>query len=151
MYASCNPDRRVERGLCLVEALSMTAIVLVVTAMALPLYQYYAARNRVAEVLDGADAILRRVSSYYRDEGRWPGDEAMTAMPAGGRYVSRVEIRQLPYRVLLYLHNTGDTAANGRVLEFRPHAGLGMVEWECGTARDPALALPRRYVPYLCH
>ncbi len=78
------------RGFTLIELMIVVAIVAILAAVALPIYQDYVARSQVSEAMATAGALKTALSEFYQANGNiWPADNQY-ADTVGGRYSAGV-------------------------------------------------------------
>lgn len=77
--------KNASRGFTLIELMIVIAIVAILVTLAVPAYQDYAVRSKVAECFSGAAPIKLAISEYRMTMANWPPDAtaAGTAAPAG--------------------------------------------------------------------
>lgn len=75
------------RGFTLIELMIVVAIVAILAAIALPVYQTYIARSQVAEAITYAGAVRLSVSEYHQSIGEFPPDNQYSDLD-GGRYTA---------------------------------------------------------------
>lgn len=71
-------------GFTLIELMIVVAIVGVLAAISLPVYQNYIARSQIAEAMSTAGAMKASISDYLAAQGVFPPAGHFTSM--GGRY-----------------------------------------------------------------
>src|SRR5713226_769858 len=91
-----NGPRGRKAGFTLVELMIVVAIIGVLAAVALPAYQDYVIRGRVAEGLALTATAKQAVKEYYDRWGVLPADNARAGLPPAadlrGRYVQSVSV-----------------------------------------------------------
>lgn len=63
---------KTKRGFSLIELLTVLAIVAVVTAIAVPAYQVYATKTRLASIIPKMNSLKAAAQQYYEKNGSWP-------------------------------------------------------------------------------
>lgn len=83
-----------KRGFTLVEVMITVAIIGVLTAVAVPIYQDYMIRSQVSEGIVLASGAKPFINEYYAQNGEYPkNNEVVGYTGATGRFISNVEIR----------------------------------------------------------
>ncbi len=124
---------RVQGGLTLIELMTVVAVVSVLVAVAVPAYQGYQVRSKIAEAITMADPILQAVAAYYMaSDASWPGnnEEAGLDVPVEYQtgYVADIEVQPDGF-VVVTLDIEG--IAPGTTIEWEGLAAYGNVEWDC--------------------
>jgi len=80
-----NQMKNASRGFTLIELMIVVAIVAILVGVAMPAYQAYVVRSKVAECISHAAPIKLGISEWRETSGSWPPDAntARTAAPAG--------------------------------------------------------------------
>ena len=122
--------KKTQQGFTLIELMIVVAIIGILAAIALPAYQDYTIRSKVAEGLNAAAAGKTAVSEYYISEGVLPtAAQVPLVPPAGAKYVAGLAQADGTITVTFSANMGGD--ANGDDLTFVPTAGATGITWDC--------------------
>lgn len=139
------------KGFTLIELMIVVAIVGILTAVAVPVYQEFTIRSQVSEGLSLAAGAKVAMAEYYDQLGNFPTANASLGLPAAGSidgsYVSSVDagsaggvgVIQVTYG------NNVNQQISGNVLEVSAITSTGSIQWVC---RASTLAI--KYLPSNC-
>ena len=128
--------QQTHQGFTLIELMIVIAILGILMAIALPAYQEYTTRARVAEGMSLAASPRLAVAETYHSEGALPsGGNPDYGLPLGtlirGDYVESVEVQPNTGEIVVTFR--GDPRITGQTLIYVPSmpAGAGTVTWTC--------------------
>lgn len=131
--------RTQQAGFTIVELMITVTVIGALAALAIPFYQQYTTRAKVAEGLALAHGAKLAVADYYSANGGFPDDNAQAGLDAaanlGGRIVESVTVEAGGVIVVVFL----DKALARQQLVFTPEATGGNLVWTCTTTLPPAL------------
>lgn len=135
-----------QSGYTIVELMITVTVLGVLAAVAIPFYQHYTTRAKVAEGLSLAHGAKTAIADYFVSHGGFPPDNAAAALPApadfGGRIVDTVSVRDAGVIEVLFR----DPALAGHRLVFTPTQSEGALVWSCATTLPEALR-PKQECP----
>lgn len=140
-----------QKGFTVIELMIVMTVIAVLTAYALPAFQDYTIRTRVAEGLALATSAKTAMTEYYTTNHTWPADNTTAGMADGnqitGNAVTSVTIE--PYKIkVVYKSNVGDSNHNLVVFEAPSSPIQGeAVTWKCGAS---GTTVPIQFLPLEC-
>ena len=162
------PLRRACAGFTLLELIFVTGIIGILAAVALPAYQDYIVRARIAEGLELGRAAQKNVAEYYDRWGVLPRDNAAAGLPAPalmkGAWVDGIDVAQGVLSIR-FSDALGKDLPKPATLVMRPAIRealpTGALAWVCQNASSPigtrvaplptaASLLESKYLPSAC-
>ena len=124
--------KQVQQGFTLIELMIVVAIIGILAAVAIPAYQDYTVRSKVAEGLTLASAAKASVSTTQMAQGFVPINNAQAGLPAPnsitGNYVASIAVGAGSLITITY---TNDPAIAGRIVTLTPQGNGARQVWEC--------------------
>jgi type IV pilus assembly protein PilA len=130
-------------GFTLIELMIVISIIGIMIGMSYPNYLIYATKARIKEAHALAMEFEKDISSFYRQRGRFPKNNAEAGIPAPkfiiGNHVKSIEIEDGVMHVTL--GNRIEPFLRGKVFSLRPYVVVGSpkspIAWGCGKSAPP--------------
>ncbi len=131
----------------MIELMVVVGVLGILTSIALPVYQDYAIRAKVAEGLHLVTAAKLAVAEVWNVEGALPTTNSQAGLAApeqiNGDYVSSVDVGGSGTIVVTFSAN--EPALDGKTISLTPEAGGGGIRWSCVDS-----TMSSRYLPSQC-
>ncbi len=158
--------KRKQRGLTLLELMVVVTVIGVLAAFAIPVYDDYTTRVKIAEGIQLAERAKTAVAVYYGDKGSAPADNDAAGIPAKTHfqteYVKSIEVKSghviITYLVTPLPALDGGTDDDGNAIHntvlkiaFSKPDDKANILWECGAGGNPnPTTVPDEFLPVDC-
>jgi len=135
-----------QKGFTLIELMIVVAIIGILAAIAIPAYQDYIIRARIAEVAGVASEARTTASEHYQTTGSFAG-APVNSLPAVSTYVSAIAYANSDddNPTITYTLQNLNATANGDTIVWAGQGSVTGVTWTC-TGGD----LDQKYRPSNC-
>lgn len=137
-----------KRGFTLIELMIVVAIVGMLAAIAIPMYQRYVIRAQVSEGLNLSSAAKSAVSEYFMGAGDWPSDNAEAGLSDAtdifGSYTAQVEV--IDNVIEIEYGYDAHSDISGKIVTLTGVDNSGTVSWICASAGE----IENRHLPDAC-
>ncbi|MBT8090626.1 MAG: pilin [Gammaproteobacteria bacterium] len=137
-----------QHGFTLIELMIVVAIVGILAAVAMPMYQRYVIRAQVSEGLNLSSAAKSAVGEFFMGAGDWPSDNVEAGLPDAteifGSYTTQVEVADNVIEI--QFGNDAHSDISGKIVRLTGVDNSGSVSWICASAGD----IENRHLPGAC-
>jgi len=137
-----------QKGFSLIELMVIVAVVAFLATIALPAYQNYVIRTKIAEIMVFADSARSNLSEYYLTEGQMPVSAVQASVntnPDQSDYIGSVTFATTATSATITYTVTNLSVAGNVALVGT--ATANGIQWNCAT---PATTLSAVYLPQNC-
>jgi len=145
-----NMKQKVQQGFTLIELMIVVAIIGILAAVAIPAYQDYTVRAKVAEGLSLGSSAKTGVAEFWSSEGHLPLNNTSVGLPTPlsikGNAISSVGVVAGVITITTVADTSGlPTAAAGKTYKLTPVPSTGGIIWTCS-----ATSIDAKYLPSEC-
>jgi type IV pilus assembly protein PilA len=136
------------QGFTLIELMIVVAIIGILAAIAIPLYQRYTIRAQVAEGLNLTGPFKTAVAEFVNSNGAFPNDNADAGLSAPGKYIGKYvnSVSVNGAVVSIQFGNDAHVRINGQTVILTAMNSGGSVNWTCTSGG----VIASMYLPSVC-
>lgn len=122
-------------GFTLIELMIVVAIVGILVAVAIPMYQRYTIRTQVTEGINLSSGAKVAVADYYMNTGDWPTNNSVAGLSTptqiAGEYTAQVSVSSNVIQI--EYGNSAHSKINGQSVTLTGAGNGGSVSWTCAS------------------
>lgn len=139
--------KQMQKGFTLIELMIVVAIIGILAAIAIPAYQDYIARAKVAEIASLAAGDKTRLVEHYSLEGSWPAavaDIEDLTEAEDSEYVTAVALGAGTGVITYTIGGIKAGNPDGQTITYTPTDNGGNISWACTSTAE------KKYLPKGC-
>lgn len=124
-----------QSGFTLIELMIVVAIIGILAAIAIPMYQSYSIRTQVTEGINLSSGAKVAVSDYFMNTGGWPTNNSVAGLALAteivGDYTAQVAVSNNVIQI--QFGNSAHSQINGQSVTLTGADSNGSVTWTCAS------------------